>query len=225
MVKAASPPRRAELRKTRERALIAVTRKLFDERGMQDAPIEAIAKEAGIARGLIYREFSSKEELFVVTVADYLVDLALELEAARSKGGTHAEQLERVARTYAGFCVRYPAFLDCALSLMRQPADALQDIVSESRFLRLGQLMVRCVDTVAATLHEGKDAGDFVIDDPDYLANLLWTQALGGMHLVRIGIGVRQAAPGIPEFFPIEPERVIESCVEVAMTSVGLRFP
>jgi len=223
MAKAASPPRKADLRKARERELIAVTRRIFDERGMQDAPIEAIAKEAGIARGLIYREFSSKEELFVVTVNDYLVELAEDLEAARAEGGDPTTQLERVARTYAGFCVRYPAFLDCALSLMKQPAEALQDIVSEARFFRLGQLMLRAVDTVATTLHEGKETGDFEIDDPDYLANLLWTQALGGMHLVRIGVGVRRSANGLLEFFPIEPERVIESCVEVALTSVGLR--
>lgn len=222
MAKTASPPRKADLRKTRERDLIAVTRRLFDERGMQDAPIEAIAKEAGIARGLIYREFSSKEELFVVTVTDYLVELAHELEDARAKGGTPTDELERVARTYAGFCVRYPAFLDCALSLMRQPAEALQEIVSEARFFRLGQLMVRCVSTVAMTLHDGKEAGDFEIEDPDYLANLLWTQALGGMHLVRIGVGVRRSDAGMIEFFPIEADRVIDSCVEVAMTSVGL---
>ena len=222
MAKAASPPRKAVLRKARERELIAVTRRLFDERGMQDAPIEAIAKEAGIARGLIYREFSSKEELFVVTVTDYLVELAHALEDARAEGGTPTERLERVARTYAGFCVRYPAFLDCALSLMKQPAESLEEIVSEARFFRLGQLMVRCVSTVALTLHEGKESGDFEIEDPDYLANLLWTQALGGMHLVRIGVGVRQSETGMLEFFPIDPERVIESCVEVARTSVGL---
>ena len=59
-------------RATRERELVAATRALFDERGMQDAPIEEIARAVGIARGLIYRHFSSKEELFVLTVTDYL---------------------------------------------------------------------------------------------------------------------------------------------------------
>ena len=221
MAKAAPAPRKADLRKTRERELIAVTRRLFDERGMQDAPIEAIAQEAGIARGLIYRQFSSKEELFVVTVSDYLVELTGELVEAREKGGTPAEQLERGARTYAGFCLRYPAFLDCALSLMRQPADGLREIVSDAHFLRLGQLMARCVNTVATTLHEGRDSGDFQIEDPDYLANLLWTQVLGAMHLTRIGVGVRRAGPGLPELFPIDPDRVIESCVAAAMASVN----
>ena len=48
---------------------------------MQDAPIEEIANEVGIARGLIYRLFSSKEELFVLTVTDYLSELGGLLEA------------------------------------------------------------------------------------------------------------------------------------------------
>jgi AcrR family transcriptional regulator len=213
---ATTPVRGADLRKSRERELIAVTRRLFDERGVQDAPIEAIAKEAGIARGLIYREFSSKEELFVVTVSDYLRELARELEAARAEGGEPEEQLERGARTYAGFCARYPAFLDCALSLMKQPPEGLREVVSDARYLRLGQGMARCVTTVATTLHEGKAAGRFEIEDPDYLANLLWTQVLGVMHLARLGVGVTQPAPGIPELFPIAADRVIESCVDAA---------
>ena len=38
-------------------------------------PIEEIAQAVGIARGLIYRQFASKEELFVLTVTDYLAEL------------------------------------------------------------------------------------------------------------------------------------------------------
>lgn len=217
MAKTASAPARgADLRKERERELIAVTRRLFDERGVQDAPIEAIAKEAGIARGLIYREFSSKEELFVVTVSDYLRELAHELEDARAEGGSAGEQLERGARTYARFCVRYPAFLDCALSLMKGPPEGLREVVTDARYLRLGQGMSRCISTVATTLREGQESGEFEVEDPDYTANLLWTQVLGAMHLSRLGVGARQPAPGFPELFPIEDERVVESCVETA---------
>src|SRR3712207_1483808 len=68
--------------RSRERDLVRVTRALFDERGMQDAPVEEIPRAAGIARGLIYRSFSSKEELFVLAVTDYLAELAEALEAA-----------------------------------------------------------------------------------------------------------------------------------------------
>ncbi len=71
---------RATRRSEREREIIAATRLLFDERGLQDAPIESIARAVGINKALIYRHFSSKEELYVLTLSSYLADLAERLE-------------------------------------------------------------------------------------------------------------------------------------------------
>ena len=53
------------------------------------------------------------------------------------------------------------------------------------------------------------------------MANMLWTQVLGAMHLARIRVGMRQAAPGIPELFDVEPERVVQTCVASALAIVG----
>ena len=53
------------------------------------------------------------------------------------------------------------------------------------------------------------------------MANVLWTQVLGVMHLARIRVGVRQAAPGIPDLFTVAPERVVETCVEHALAAVS----
>jgi len=203
------------MRRTRERDLVQATRALFDERGMQDAPIEEIARAVGIARGLIYRQFSSKDELFVLTVTDYLDELDRVLAAAAKPGGEPLEQLERWARAYAGFCERYPAFLDCSMSLMRRPAKDLHGLVSESVWLRLGQGMAECIDHVTRLLRTIDG-----IEDPDYLANVLWTETLGMMHLARIRVGVRQEAPGIPALFTIAPERVIETVVAHARAIV-----
>ena len=204
------------LRRTRERDLVQATRALFDERGMQDAPIEEIAKAVGIARGLIYRQFSSKDELFVLTVTDYLAELDGVLAAALAPDSEPGEQLERWARAYAGFCLAYPAFLDCSMSLMRRPASELQELVSESVWLRLGQGMAQCIGHIARLLRRFDG-----VEDPDYLANVLWTQTLGMMHLARIRVGVRQAAPGIPALFTIDPDRVVETVVAHARAIVG----
>ena len=210
------------LRKVRERELVAATRALFDERGMQHAPIEEIAKAAGIARGLVYRAFSSKEELFVLTVTDYLDELAGLLETAVASESEPAAQLERVVEAYAGFCRRYPAFLDCSHALMQRPARELNGIVSESVWLRLGQGMSRCLGRVAEVLRAGSESGAFTeVEDPDFTANLLWTQMLGAMNLARIRVGVRELGPGVPGLFKVEPERVVESCVESALAVVG----
>jgi AcrR family transcriptional regulator len=187
---------------------------------MQEAPIEEIARSAGIARGLIYRQFSSKEELFVLTITEYLGELAELLEAAAGEPGTPVERLERCAEAFAGYCRRYPAYLDCQMALMRRPARELQDAMSESVWLRLGQGMARCLEPVAGTLREGAAEGVFAVEDPDYMANFLWTQLTGAMHLVRIRVGLRQAAPGVPELFRVSPEEVTRTCVQSALATV-----
>ena len=207
----------------RERELVRATRRLFDERGMQDAPVEEIARAVGIARGLIYRHFSSKEELYVLTVTDYLAELEEMLRGAADPSLGPVEQLERWGVAYVDFCLRYPAFLDCALSLMHRPARELQDALSESVWFRLGQGIAACVAHASGILAEGTRLGVFTVEDPDYMANVLWTQILGTTHLARIRVGVRQAAPGIPELFRIEPDDVARTCVAAALATVGVR--
>jgi AcrR family transcriptional regulator len=215
--------RSTPLRPARERELVAATRALFDERGMQEAQIDEIARAAGIARGLVYRHFSSKEELYVLTVTSYLAELAELLEAAVEGDDPPVERLERCTEAFARYCQRYPAYLDSSQALMRRPARELAEIVSESVWLRLGQGMARCLDCVARVLRAGAERGDFEVDDPDYVANVLWTQALGVMHLARIRVGVRQAGAGVPELFRVTSEQVVATCVRSALLLVGAR--
>jgi hypothetical protein len=80
--------------------------------------------------------------------------------------------------------------------------------------------MARCLEQLAGILHEGVAAGVFRIEDPDYMANVLWTQGLGLMHLARIGVGVRGLAPGIPGLFPVAPEAIVRTCIESALANV-----
>src|SRR3954453_21214237 len=93
-------------RRDRERELVRATRALFDERGMQDAPVEEIARAAGIARGLVYRHFSSKEDLFVAVVTDYLAELGAAMEAATGGEPDPVLRLERLTEAYARYCLR-----------------------------------------------------------------------------------------------------------------------
>jgi AcrR family transcriptional regulator len=205
--------------------VVEVTRRLFDERGLQDAPIEEIARAAGINRALIYRSFASKEELFIVTVTHYLDQLT---EGARSDVARVEDPVEALRAAldhYTTFCLRYPAFLDCALSLMRRPARELRELVSDSVWLRLGQAMAAALHPLAEILRAGARSGAFAIDDPDFVANRLYTHVLGTMHLARIGLGVRQVAPGVPDTFRLEPERVRAACVEDAMAAARVRAP
>jgi len=66
---------RRERHRARERAIVATTRALFDERGRRGAPVDEIAGAAGLNKALIYRSFESKEEIFLLALADYLAEL------------------------------------------------------------------------------------------------------------------------------------------------------
>ncbi|MGH2879766.1 MAG: TetR/AcrR family transcriptional regulator [Solirubrobacteraceae bacterium] len=222
MASAPAQVNRVARRREREREIIAATRLLFDERGLQDAPIESIAREVGINKALIYRYFSSKEELYVLTLSSYLADLAARLEDVPAELEPVARLREGLVR-YTDFCLEHPAFLDCGLSLMRRSADDLREVISDAIWIRLGQSMAACLGKLSAILAEGAEAGLFNVEDPDFTANQLYAQTLGTMHLARIGVGVRTTPGGVPEPFAIDPARVQRACIEAVLASVGAR--
>jgi AcrR family transcriptional regulator len=204
---------RATARRAREQEIVEATRALFDERGVQDAPIEEIAQAVGINKALIYRHFGSQEELFILTVTSYLAELEKSF-AEVDETLDPATQLREVSERYGAFCRDYPAFLDCALSLMRRPFPELAERVSPGVLFRLGQAMSGCLSRLSQVLAEGAEQGVFRVNDPDYLANYLYAQGLGAMHLARVGAGVRMLAPGVPQMFPIDPGEVVRTAVE-----------
>jgi AcrR family transcriptional regulator len=210
---------RASARREREREIVDATRALFDERGVQDAPIEEIARSVGINKALIYRHFASKEELFVVTVNRYLAELA-ESFAEVDESLDPETQLRQVSERYVEFCLRYPAFLDCALSLMRRPIEELSETVSAAVLLQLGQGMGACLSRLSRVLAAGAEQGVFDVDDPDLMANHLYSTGLGAMHLARVGVAVRELAPGVPQMVPVDPADVAKLATETAFAAV-----
>jgi AcrR family transcriptional regulator len=221
-------PSRVRVRRQREQAIVAATRLLFDERGLQDAPIEDIARAVGINKAQIYRSFASKEELFVMTLTSYLTELAQLLEEI-PKESDPAVRLEDGWRRYTDYCLEHPAFVDCGMSLMRRPASALRETVSDAVWIRLGQGMAACLDKLSKILSVGAQQGVFTVSDPDFTANHLYTQTLGTMHLARLGVGVRAGMSGgtggVPEMFTIDPLRVQEACIADVLASVGAMRP
>jgi AcrR family transcriptional regulator len=209
-------------RRQREREIVDATRALFDERGVQDAPIGEIARLAGINKALIYRHFASKEELFVLTATRYLEELTAALHAIDAAQPPQA-RLVTCAERFSDYGLAHPAFLDCCLSLMRRPAGELVEVVGEGILLRLGLAMAECVDCLADVLRAGVAAGDFTIEDVDLTANLLWTKSLGALHLARLGVGVSRSDDGLPRFFPVQAERVRAALVADALLTVGVR--
>jgi AcrR family transcriptional regulator len=220
-----APPARpgaAARRRARAAEIIAATRALFDARGVRDGRIEDIAKAVGINRAIIYRHFSGKEELFALTLVGYLDELMDELRAADDPAATPTDRLRRISSAFLDFGERYPAFVDCALSLLKRPGDELLHEVNEGAMVQLGRSLARCLRVLVDVIEAGVAAGEFAAADPDLLANVLYTQALGGLQLARLRLLVREAKPGVPEIAPVTAEEVKRYLTEAGV-AVAIR--
>lgn len=206
-------------RRQREREIVDATRALFDERGLQDAPIEDIARAVGINKALIYRHFASKEELFVLTATRYLDELSASLRAVDA-GAEPQARLVACAERFVDYALQHPAFLDCCLSLMRRPSTELVEVVSEGVVLRLALGMTECLGLLTDVLRAGVEDGSFMVEDPELTTNLLWTKALGMLQLARVGVGVARGEGGLPRFFGVSGDQVRAACVGDALATV-----
>lgn len=213
----------AARRRAREADIIAATRALFDERGVRDAQIEDIAKAVGINRAIVYRHFTGKEELFALTLVAYLDELRDTLVTAADARTAAADRLTDVVEAFCDYGLAHPAFVDCAQDLMRRTGRELLDEISESALFRLGRAISTCLVSLSTVLEDGVESGDFTVEDPTLLANTLYASGLGALQLARVGILVKEAAPGIPTVGSISPEQVKDYLAGSALALVTRR--
>jgi AcrR family transcriptional regulator len=206
----------AARRRAREREILKATRELFDENGVRDAQIEDIARAVGVNRAIIYRHFSGKEELFALTLVSYLDDLEVRLSDAAKSKRTPASRLAAVVEAFVDFGLEYPAFVDCAQTLMRRPGPELLEEISESSLFRLGRGISACLAQLSEVLETGNASGDFHVSDPTLLANHMYASGLGALQLARVGMLVKESAPGIPAISPVSPDDVRRYLVATA---------
>lgn len=207
----------AARRRAREREIITATRGLFDQRGVRDAQIEDIAKAVGINRAIVYRHFTGKEELFALTLVEYLDELRGAMSAAIAGARKPEERLSALVTAFVEYGVAHPAFVDCAQTIMRRTGPDLLDEISEGALFRLGRGISGCLTLLTQVLEDGVEAGVFTVEDPVLLANTLYASGLGALQLARVGILVKEAAPGIPTVGSISPEQVRDYLVASAL--------
>ena len=206
----------AARRRAREREILTATRKLFDDTGVRDAQIEDIARAVGVNRAIIYRHFSGKEELFALTLVSYLEELEVRLAEAAASRETPPTSLVAVVEAFVDFGLEYPAFVDCAQTLMRRPGPELLEEISESSLFRLGRGISACLTRLTEVLDAGVASGEFHVTDTDLLANHMYASGLGALQLARVGMLVKESAPGIPAISPVSPDAVRRNVVATA---------
>ena len=175
------------------------------------------SRAVGINRAIVYRHFTGKEEIFALTLVGYLEELRAELSAAAEAVDQPREQLAWIVTAFVDYGLSHPAFVDCAQALMRRSGPELLDEISESALFRLGRGISGCLTVLSTCIEQGVASGAFAVEDPVLLANTLYASGLGALQLARVGILVKEAAPGVPTVGEISADQVRSYLVDSAL--------
>ena len=92
----------------RRQELLDAAVRVFARKGFRGARVGDIAAEAGVAHGLLYHYFRSKDEVLETIFRDTWQRLVVETERIEASGAPLPEQLRRFARIYLGSWLATP---------------------------------------------------------------------------------------------------------------------
>lgn len=160
------------LASNRARILVAARRRVAND-GYRGAQIAAVAAEAGLSTGVIYRYFRSKAELFI-EVLTAAVAHEIEILHAIASGPGHAR--ERLYAAVESFTRRALTGPNLAYAFIAEPAEPEVDAARIRVRQQLG-------DVFKGILKQGIAAGEFPAQDLDASAACIvgaYTEALVG---------------------------------------------
>jgi AcrR family transcriptional regulator len=196
------PTERTEARKAAVRArIVTAARHLIARGGYAEAQISAVAAEAEVATGTVYRHFPSKAELFAEVfreASQHEVDAMA--DAVRGSTGTAAERIAAGVEVFARRAMRGRRL---AWALLAEPVDPA--VEAERLHFRHSYR-----DLMAEVLADGIEAGEVPPQDTEATAAAL----IGA-------IGEAMVGPLSPTANGGDPEALIASLVNFCTRAIG----
>lgn len=158
---------RQVLAEQRSRQLLDAAARLMEREGSEAVSMQALASEAGVSVGLIYRYFGSKDDILLAVIVQVLDALAVQVPHAIDAAGD--DPVRRLAAAFAAYCTvidenRHAAVLTYRESKTLDPAGRE----------RIKRLEVETSQPLRDAVHRGVESGLLHTLDPDLVAyNLL----------------------------------------------------
>jgi TetR/AcrR family fatty acid metabolism transcriptional regulator len=145
----------------RRRELVDAAVRVFARNGFHGSRVGDIAEEAGVAHGLLYHYFRSKDEVLETIFRETWTGLVSETERIEESGVELREQLRRFARIYLGSWLATPELIRVLVREVARSPDignrvdeirelflALQRMIETAR--ERGQVRADCNAQIAA---------------------------------------------------------------------------
>jgi AcrR family transcriptional regulator len=179
------------MRDERRQAILACAVKLFATRGLAATKVADIAREVGMAQGLLYHYFGSKEEIFVEIVRhafERMNGAARDLERLPL---SPRQKIEQAAKTLMRTLEEHESF--SWTSVLISTAGISDAIPPEARAIIARERDVP-YRVVARLARAGQKDGSIADGRPDDMALLFWT-AVKGLALHRLAFGSAYRSP------------------------------
>lgn len=145
-------------------AILDAALSLFAERGIDGAPIEAIAARSGVSKVTIYSHFGDKQAIVDAIVSREMERMSQRIEAAASRDGAIRERLSRLGEELVTALTE-----PCHLALDRTVAlESQRNPDMGRRFFAEGPGRVQGI--LAALLAEAQERGEIGAGDPADMA-------------------------------------------------------
>jgi len=148
----------------KRRIILAAAVRVFARKGFHASRVGDIAEEAGVAHGLLYHYFSSKDEVLETIFRENWAILVERIHAVEESGGPAREQLRHVA-----------AIL---LRTWRHEPDVVRVLVREIvRSPEVGERideLEKPIDAIQRIVERGRQTGEFRADFDSRLAGIVF---------------------------------------------------
>jgi AcrR family transcriptional regulator len=156
----AEPTPIAEQRRTQ---LLQAAARLMERDGSQAVSMQAVAAEAGVSVGLIYRYFGGKDDLLLAVIVDVLESFAMEVPRAVDSAGD--DPVVRLVAAFRTYCAVIDDHRHAAVLTYRET----KSLSADGR-ARLKELEIATSEPLRVLIREGIAADLLEPVDPDLLA-------------------------------------------------------
>lgn len=147
----------------RSAQLLSAAARLMERDGSQAVSMQAVATEAGVSVGLIYRYFGGKDDLLLAVILNVLDSFATRVPEAVEAAGP--DPVHRLAAAFRSYCEVIDEYRHAAVLTYRET----KSLTDEGRN-RLKELEVLTSEPLRTVVRDGIEQGVLEADDPDLVA-------------------------------------------------------
>jgi TetR/AcrR family fatty acid metabolism transcriptional regulator len=159
---------RADRQADRRRQILAAAVKVFAEKGFHEARVGDIAEEAGIAYGLVYHYFDSKEELLETIFRTTWTEMLARVEEVETAGVPAAEAVRQVTALLLRTWRRDPDLVRVLVREVTRNQHVQQEI----------EEITSAMESLERIVRRGQESGEFRSELDPRLAAVVFYGAL-----------------------------------------------